>query len=247
MKNLITVLIGLLMLVPDPISAQSIQLELGVGVGQYESDLADQEKELVDSFGLYKIFYHDETGEERQIPLDYSYTPKKASVGLVYYPNDKYGLGVMYKFLEIEQRYDFPTEFSTFETSESFSKAHTIGPMLNYFPLKLGIVKIGLFAHGFRQWGELTRAPVLETDYTENDELGSFIHILHRKIDIKGWGYSIGPKFELSNRDYLNSWIKLTYDYSKLDLIDDPFPGYIKNSTSVEYVFTAGLSLIIER
>jgi len=113
--------------------------------------------------------------------------------------------------------------------------------------LTLGAIEVGLSAHGYMQWGELTRAPVLASDYTENDEVSNFLEILHREVDIQGWGYSIGPKFELSNTDYLYSWIKLSYDYSKLNLNDDPFPGYIKNSASVEYVLTAGLSLSIDQ
>lgn len=237
----------LLILLPTFGMAQSIGVELGLGMGKFESDLADQEKLVIESLGLYRIFIHNETEEEVEVPLDYSYLHQSASIGVLYYPVDHHGFGLMYQFLDVEQRYDFPSDFSTFESSESYTKAHSIGPLVKLSLLSRGRSTVSLSIHGYRLTGSLWRVPVVVNDYSDDGELVSFFQTLNQEVELKGWGYSIGPKVELIAQGRMNVFFKVLYDYSKVDLKDDPFPGYIKNSESKGTVFTAGLALIIDQ
>jgi len=235
------------MIFSQSFTSESFGIEIGIGVGQYESDFVDQEMDVVEVFGLYRSFIHDETGEEKEVPLNYSYFPQSASVEIIYYPTERYGLGVNFQYIDIEQRYDFPSEFTKFESNESYIKGFKLGPSLNVSIFESGKLSFSLFARGYLLKGALGRVPLLAIDYAENDELSLFLENLNKEIDLNGWGYSIGPKVELSNTSRLHTFLKIEYDKSKVDLSGDPFLGYIKNNTTIEYTLTLGLSLLIEK
>ena len=218
---------------------------MSTGLYEHHSDLANQESDLVEAFGVYREFIHNETGETKQVPMDYAYLPWTFGVGLLYHPGNRTGIGLKYHYLGVTQRSEFPAEFNSFESTEPFIQQHYAGPYAEYYLIKRYGFGISIVAHGYLSRGLTTRVPVLKHDYTESDEIGLIVNMLNEEIELKGWGYNLGSKFILFNNDRINSFFKVDYSFSKSELIDDPFPGYIRNTVSKETGFSLGFSIII--
>lgn len=224
----------------------SIILRVNGGVGDHSSDFSKKEQIIADSYGMYSMLYNSDTEMEEMIDIEYSYHKMVFGADFFYHPWYNIGLGLQYQHSIINQKYDFPTRFDSYEDHQRFITTNQIGPAVNVWIYSNDNIGLSACLGAHYSFGTINRIPTFIKDYSEEDEFSNLLSTFNKDLKINGIGGTLHGQFMIFMTDISYITFQGHYNYTSFDITDDPIGGYIKNSKTKESGIIVGLGILVD-